>query len=379
MNIFNKNLIDISKEDIQSLVEKEIEEGVYVDYKEELKIETGDDKKEFLNDVVSFANTDGGYLIFGIKEENKKPIELKPISIDNIDKLEQKINQIVLENSNIEPRIKHILKSIELDNGKYILVLEVIKTFNGPHRSNKTKFYARNSAGKYELSVMELKNAFLSSETLNKKIEDFISDRISKVYNKSSNGLLMHLVPLDSFYSNKQIDIDSIKSGSIGGKNIKPMYVSGWNSPKYNLNGIIVDIDSSYTQFYRNGVIEIFENLILSHKSIPYVALEKEIIEYLTEIIEVLKLIKVECPIIIFITFLGVNGYIIPRGHFDIDNINAQSIEEEILRLPEIYFEDYLLIKDLSKLLKPSFDVYWNACGYKESKNYDASGEFNPK
>jgi len=34
-----------------------------------LKIDTGDDRKEFLYDITSLANTNGGIIIFGIEEK----------------------------------------------------------------------------------------------------------------------------------------------------------------------------------------------------------------------------------------------------------------------------------------------------------------------
>ena len=43
-----------------------------IEYKAELHIDTGDDRKEFLADVTSFANSNGGDLIYGIQEDREK-------------------------------------------------------------------------------------------------------------------------------------------------------------------------------------------------------------------------------------------------------------------------------------------------------------------
>jgi hypothetical protein len=43
-----------------------VAEGRQLDYKEQLPISSDDDKREFLGDVTSFANTAGGDLIYGV-------------------------------------------------------------------------------------------------------------------------------------------------------------------------------------------------------------------------------------------------------------------------------------------------------------------------
>jgi len=60
--IFKKHPIDINYEDIESLKNNKIEESEILDYKEELIGENN-----LLKEITAFANSRGGYIVFGIK------------------------------------------------------------------------------------------------------------------------------------------------------------------------------------------------------------------------------------------------------------------------------------------------------------------------
>lgn len=67
--MLDKDFDNITLEDIQELKEHQISEGINIDYKESLNLNRRDTKKEFLSDVVSFANSNGGHLLIGISED----------------------------------------------------------------------------------------------------------------------------------------------------------------------------------------------------------------------------------------------------------------------------------------------------------------------
>jgi hypothetical protein len=60
-----------------------------------------------------------------------------------------------------------------------------------------------------------------------------------------------------------------------------------------------------------------------------------------------------------------------------VDNVVFQvgrPINAENLILPETVVEDFAT--PVGKILKPMFDLVWNACGYPASKNFDAQGSW---
>src|SRR5215471_17078845 len=63
-----KLITSIREADLLSLIDTKENEGKEIDYKRLLPGKSDADRREFLYDVSSFANTSGGYLIFGIEE-----------------------------------------------------------------------------------------------------------------------------------------------------------------------------------------------------------------------------------------------------------------------------------------------------------------------
>lgn len=79
--INGKNLLDCSERDFESILDNlDYRENEYIDYKESLTILSIPKEKkqlrqneiaELRSDVCSFANSNGGYIIFGITEDSK--------------------------------------------------------------------------------------------------------------------------------------------------------------------------------------------------------------------------------------------------------------------------------------------------------------------
>ena len=71
----------IDKEDIDTLIENSICENKNLEYKRELHIDLDADKKEFLADISSFANSFGGDILFGIEEDAAEKVPIKIVGI----------------------------------------------------------------------------------------------------------------------------------------------------------------------------------------------------------------------------------------------------------------------------------------------------------
>ena len=73
MSITRIDFDRLSETDLRSLQENGVAEGIQLDYKRELYGNSDADKREFLKDVSSFANTAGGHIIIGVTEEDGVP------------------------------------------------------------------------------------------------------------------------------------------------------------------------------------------------------------------------------------------------------------------------------------------------------------------
>jgi len=118
--MINNKLCDINEEIIQSLKTNETPESRTLEYKKEISLEKREQKKEFLADVSSFANTLGGDLIIGIEEKKGIPIKINGIPIDDIDSYKNRLDSIIRDS--IIPNIPfYEIKEIKLQNGNYIV------------------------------------------------------------------------------------------------------------------------------------------------------------------------------------------------------------------------------------------------------------------
>jgi hypothetical protein len=53
---------------------------------------------------------------------------------------------------------------------------------------------------------------------------------------------------------------------------------------------------------------------------------------------------------------------------------SGEPIQARNLILPETLVQDYTT--PVGQILKPMFDLVWNACGYAGSRNFDADGNW---
>jgi predicted HTH transcriptional regulator len=105
-----KRLEEVLYSDIEGIISSELREGKTVDYKRDLPGNSENEKKEFLYDVSSFANTVGGDLIIGLEEENGVASKVTAVTPENLDKEIQRIDSILM--SGIEPRIRYHMRAI---------------------------------------------------------------------------------------------------------------------------------------------------------------------------------------------------------------------------------------------------------------------------
>jgi len=152
----NKPLEQLAEDDLQKLVDTEIESR-YIDYKEkiyapppdaQLPLEQSERKRvkdrwkiELCNDVSSFANAAGGWIICGVLEDGGIATDVCGLGT-NID-IEQEIAR--LEGaifSGIEPSIPGLqFQSVTLQDAQKgnVLLIRVPRSYRAPHRVKETQ------------------------------------------------------------------------------------------------------------------------------------------------------------------------------------------------------------------------------------------------
>jgi len=371
--------------DLQALVDNQVPESKTIDYKESLPINSDSDKKEFLADVSSFANAAGGYLIYGMRENNGIASELCGLGSIDADAEIRRLENIIRDG--IKPRIPSVLMwAIPLRTLRTAIIIRIPKSWASPHMvafKNDSKFYSRNSAGKYQLDVSELRTAFILSETTTERIRNFRIERLSKIIAgetpvmlNQNPKIIFHIVPFDAFNPASRFHVSSL-ANDVG--KLQPISASGWNT-RHNFDGYLSFADSlTYLQVFRNGNIEAVNASIietvdrrLTIPTIPSLLFEEKLLDALPRFLSIQKQLGVEPPLFIMLSLLGVSGY---RMGVDsrLDSTFGYPIDRDALILPEIIVEKFEC--NPSETMRPIFDAIWNAAGWPRSMNYNENGE----
>ena len=379
-----KKLDQIIEDDLNLLKENEVLESKTIEYKEELHLNSRDERKEFLADASSFANASGGDLIIGIEEQNGLPFDIKGLDKDILDELNGKIEGLLRDGT--EPRVHVDLKEVQLENSKSVLIIRIPKSWRSPHRilMSNNNFYSRNSNGKYQLDINEIRNAFNLTDHFTDRVKSFREDRLSKIIANEAPIILndnfktvIHIVPINAFDLDQSFDINQVDN-----TDLKLIYGTA-GEERYNIDGILSYYRNpspfGYVQLFKNGIIEAVDvGLTNSQENvIPSGIYEPRIIEAIKIYLDILNNLNVETPIYIFISLVGVKGYKMAiRRHISSFEEDNHIIDRDVLLPPETLIEDY--DEEIEKSMKNCFDSIWNACGYSSSQNYDAEGNWHP-
>jgi hypothetical protein len=399
MSLLHKPIDQINEMDLINLIETPVYESRLLDYKEQLSGDSSSEKKEFLYDITSFANSGGGELIYGISEERVdgrttgRPSVMLGVVIQNKDELIRKYENLI--RTSVQPRIFGLrMEVVSLSNGKQIFIIRIPNSLNSPHMvtyEGNQRFYIRNSAGKHPMDISEIRSTILANYGLSERINNFRLDRVARIKNNQANlrlinnshYLLLHIIPFNSF-GNEQFPVNVLMEQMT---NLPPFFTTGWDY-KYNLDGFMTYAKwpdamyaHSYVQLFRNGIIESVDNGMLrsegEHKTIPSVKIEKDIIGYALSYFKALKAIGLNPPIVLLISLLGVNEFELGVSQLYSSPDNGGKIEQEDILLPELIIENYPDTPvELAKLLQGTFDTLWNAAGWPRSVNYNSEGNW---
>lgn len=381
----NKNLEDIILDDLYVLVNNQVPESIFLDYKRDLYGKNNGDKKELLKDVSAFANSSGGDLLIGIEEDkHNQAFKIVGFESNNIFEEINRIEQIVY--AGLEPKLSNFkIKHLKLPNGKFILIIRVEPSALAPHMVSyrqTSKFYIRKSDKNLLLDVYELRNIFIKSENFVENIRKENKKRILSVFTNETivptifkPKITINIIPY-SFIDNKTAIDFSTANINLGFPEQRINF-DGLLGYKTNSEGI-----ESYCQFYRNGIIEyvsasskIFGNVknpFYNNENIDVIYGYKNGFEIFLEekcknFINILKKNNIQMPIYIFVSIVDAKGYRIiykTNGKTKITN----SIDRDLLELPELEIRSYKT--NLSKYLVNLFNMIWNSCGEKKSVNY---------
>jgi len=207
-------------------------------------------------------------------------------------------------------------------------------------------------------------------------IRNFRSERIRKIkegetpkpldHPNELAKIVLHIVPMAAFEPAKIFNLSQLSKDL----NSLKLPFSSVSNGEYNFDGFCTygysisnteGRTGSYVQFYHNGIIEVVDLRLLLDGYIKGQAFRQGLIQALPSYLSLQKSIGVGLPIFAMLSMLKVGGYNLPQE----DSFESRHIEQDDLFLPEVRIADW--DSEPAEVMKPVFDVIWNALGLPDS------------
>jgi hypothetical protein len=135
-------LMPASIDELQRMVDDRVQESIHLDYKASQACDPNR-PTEIAKDISSFANSDGGVVIYGVEEEKDTGF---PLRVDG--GVDPKVPKERLENiitDHVTPRVDCEIIPLPLAGGRAVFVVRIGKSFSGPHQASDKKYYKRHN------------------------------------------------------------------------------------------------------------------------------------------------------------------------------------------------------------------------------------------
>jgi hypothetical protein len=384
----------IDRDALQRLIDQQRGEDHTIEYKERLPGNADSEKVPWLlKPVCSFANSEGGDLVLGMRTEQGRPVELLGVDLgaDDVDAAFLRLDQAL--RSSIEPIVGGVrIKAVELGEDQLAVVVRVAKSWTAPHRVKSNRmFYARGAAGAFELDVPQIRQLFLLGDGVQKEIENFRADRVAKIIAgdtpvplKQGLKMVIHVLPLSSFTSGKVVQTELFSSQP---HSMAPQG-NGSLSWQLGLEGMTVyrlggrdEENSAYSQFFRQGRAEFVEAFWRRSEDgidyLPGTYYEELCINSVRSAVQRLNEFDIGAPLYIGLSLINAKGSHLGVGRMIafMNDHQIRPFDRQHMLLPMIEVHDTTI--DPSRFLRSAFDLVWNACGMRCSLNYDESGNWS--
>jgi hypothetical protein len=197
---------------IEDLLLKGYYEPEFFDFKEMLPHSKNEEDKERLKQsCCAFANSGGGFLVFGIKDDKKMPIHERLIGIDeSLPSQNDFPENFGNYPANCTPSIDWDFRNppLRLSTGKVIHVVHVPQSWNAPHafgkRDDGWRFYKRTNKGNEGMSYEEVRLLFLGYYEKRVKLQLLMAEL------EEINGVANHIRGLShEAYREKQYSLNT--------------------------------------------------------------------------------------------------------------------------------------------------------------------------
>lgn len=163
----NRPASELVAEDIRQLLDDKVEENQHLDYKATYVLGDNSSKADALTDICAFANSTGGYLVVGVRDDGTgKPEGLSGLTQDDANRIVQSVQDAALDG--IRDRVKGVeCRELAL-GGVHVVVISVPESDRKPHMvvlHHWTKFCLRHDSTNREMTIEEIREAIVHRES----------------------------------------------------------------------------------------------------------------------------------------------------------------------------------------------------------------------
>ena len=390
----NKPVNDITWSDIEALCSEKVEESQQLDFKQEIPGSTYSSRRKFLRDVCAMANSGGGDIVFGIKED---PAGIAggicAIASDQIDNQILRLQNSVI--STIQPIPGLSIVPIKDNRGNAVVLLRVRAGLTGPHSvwfDGRRHFTGRRPRSTDDLTMEEIRTMFVGGATLTQRIRSFRMDRLQKIresppvpsFIQGKGMAFVHIVPLDALDAQSRIIIQNL--------NEMDWLLPGASSANWrkNLDGLLtMDANyrfnecSWYVQVFRTGIVEIGyagfvrESESGTERNLRAGIFDKLLIQCCNRFVPQLRNLGIASPLAIFISLCDVVGCRVLNGSAEVfpyptGSLESNAYDRDTIAPPEVQVDH-----DPDKwehALRPLCDLVWQAGNWSGSPLFDEKG-----
>ena len=369
--LFDRAFDDINAESIRYLVDERVTERNTLEYKEEsYNLDSPDAKREMLKDVSSIANASGGFLILGIRED---PQTGEAKAVVNIDSAKDEMDRIISSClSNIEPRIAGLQAKVIEVNGDSVILLHIPHSLKKPHLityRGLCQFWIRHDRQKSRMSVDEIRDSFLRTESLVEKLEDFLTKRRTYILDHIGRKQVCYVIGSAPLVLEEFMDISDQQLRDILQESPNKRYPNSQYNFDFEYGRVTPFIDGLKAQnegeklmLFRNGYLEgqlTFQDILTEKKqggqiSLNPYALAGYLVSFLSTYLALRNYLGIQEPFVLYLSLNNIKGTALAGSRF------FEAYTEPHIEIPARqinYFEN------IDTIAKAVLDRVWQAFG----------------
>jgi hypothetical protein len=176
----DRGIDDLDEAAINALVTDSIQEGLTLEFKETLELDNEKQKREVAKDVSALANSQGGRIVYGIREKALPDGLLAAGQVVPLKDggLGERLPDIV--NSTIHPRPAFRRRHVPVEGG-IVLVVEVYSSVADLHMVTgyqEHRYYRRGAKGNVPMTESEVREAYALANSTKASLEGNLRDAI---------------------------------------------------------------------------------------------------------------------------------------------------------------------------------------------------------